>query len=168
MKTKVVVKATISADETIGADATAKTRFDHITTSLHTMATNIAAIIDPETSFAKECTKDTSGTIPFGFYFPLMDGTRLELEFGVTTIGYTPTARDIHEMVAEGIEPTIDLIGKLMGQDKTGEEIESWKRSSIEGIHEQLGLPMHHSELVGATTGGSGSEGGGHATNLDG
>lgn len=161
MKTKVTIKVAISANETIGADAEAKTRFDRITTSLHTMATNITEIIDPETSFAKACAKDTSGTIPFGFYIPLMDGTRLEIEIGTQTIGYTPAARDIHEMVAEGIEPTLDLIGGLMGQDMTTEEIEAWKHHSIEGIHEQLGLPMHTGELVGATIGGSGSEGGG-------
>lgn len=171
-------KLTITASIQTDSDAVAKTpkmveRFGRITSKLHAAAEHILDIVNPEGSFAKECdkTKGDTGTTPIEFMIPLPDGTHYGIDMLIPTIGYTPARRDIAELVTEAMDPVLEEIGQAWYDDGTPvEEITTWRIAAEASIHEQLGLPaghVDHDQLVGATTGGSGSEGGGFATNLD-
>lgn len=162
-------KLTITASIQTDSDTVAKTpkmveRFGRITSKLHAAAEHILDIVKPEGSFAKDCDKimGDSDTTPIKFMIPLPDGTSYGIEMLIPTIGYTPAQRDLAELVTEAMDPVLEEIEQAWYDDGTPvDEITAWRIAAEASIHEQLGLPIGHGELVGASIGGSGSEGDG-------
>lgn len=169
--TKMKITASIQTDDTTVEKTDKMTElFGRITSALHLAGEHLFDIIRPDGEFAKDCTKmradaDISNVT---ILIPLPDGiTSYGIEMAIPTIGYTPEISELRELVVECIDPVLETIGEAFWDDGTDvETISAWRTATEITIHEQLGLPMR--ELVGATVGGSDSEGGGHATNLDG
>lgn len=150
--TKMKIVASIQTDD-ITIEKTDKTTalFGRITSTLHLAGEHLLDIIQPDGEFAKDCTKMTanSGTSDITMSIPLPDGiTSYVIEMAIPTIGYTPEAMELRELVvAEYVDLVLEAIGEAFWDGGANVEIiTTWRTDAKTAIHEQLGLPAR--ELV--------------------
>ena len=169
----VLMIAKIKATITIGTSSEApilktsymQERIDRITGKIREVIESIAKLTEPDSGFAKDCDKlspASSKMTPIDVQLMLPDGLSLHIGLEIETDGYTPRQSELAGLVAEAMEPVLAEVEQIWIEDGANvDEVAAWHIDAERRIAHSFGFPMHHSELVGATAGGSGSEGGG-------
>lgn len=132
-------------------------RMERIQAKIQGTIDAIADATKAGTPFAEHCDKynpASSNITNLNMWIVLPDGLDLNIGLDVTTDGYTPKHRDIAELVVEAMDPVLTEIEEIWAEDGADiEQIAAWRTDAEGRIAHGFGLPMHHSELVGATAG---------------
>lgn len=163
---KITAKITLrpSGDHPVIMTNIIQERMERIQNKIQEAIDHIAEAIKPGTPFAEHCDKlnpANSKVTNLHMSVVLPDGLQLGIDLDITTDGFTPKHRDLAELVAEAMDTVLTEIEEMWVEDGANiDEIAVWHTDADHRIAHGFGIPMH-GELVGATLGGSGSEGGG-------
>ncbi len=140
-----------TTDATKVPDGAMKERFSRLSAPLTVFGQHIFDIVKPGGNFATDCEKlaTDSGTSVVTMQIPLSEGMCFAVKMDITTDGYQPAPSDLHELVAESIDPALEEIGTIwFGPDTDSEIIAAWQIDAGAAIREQLGLETR--QLVGS------------------